>query len=77
MGILPQLWRKNGLEGGIRVINLEFSSVSELRGWLEKKNYEAESGEAYDEWLRNFFDTGNSVAVRGEEYDYWACWELI
>lgn len=59
------------------MFNMEFSSVSKLRSWLEKKNCEAESGEAYDEWLQGFFENGNTISVRGEEYTYWACWELI
>ena len=59
------------------MFNLEFSSISELRSWLEKKNYESGSPEAYDEWLQGFFESGNAISVRGEEYDYWACWELI
>lgn len=59
------------------MFNMQFSSVSELRRWLEKKNYESESGEAFSEWLADFFDKGNTVSVCDEEYDFWACWELI
>lgn len=59
------------------MLNLSFSSVSDLRDWLKKKNFESGNPEAYDEWLQGFFDVGNTITVRGEEYDYWACWELI
>lgn len=59
------------------MFNMQFSSVSELRRWLEKKNYESESGEAFSEWLTDFFENGNTVSVGDEEYDFWACWELI
>lgn len=59
------------------MLNMSFNSVSDLRSWLKKKNYESGSPEAYCEWLQDFFDKGNTVTVRGEEYDYWACWELI
>lgn len=56
---------------------LDFRSVSELRRWLDKKNYESGSPEAYDEWLQDFFENGNTISVRGEEYDYLACLELL
>lgn len=58
-------------------VDLQFSNVSELRRWLERKSDDSESPEAYDEWLQSFFDDGNSVSVCGNEYDYWACWELL
>lgn len=59
------------------MFNMNFSSVSELRKWLETKNYESESGEAFSTWLTDFFENGNTISVRDEEYDFWACWELI
>lgn len=59
------------------MFNMQFNSISQLREWLEKKNYECESGEAFSDWLNEFFDNGNTVEVHGEEYDFWACWELI
>lgn len=59
------------------MFNMIFSSVAELRRWLEKKNYESGSPEAFCAWLSNFFEEGNTVSVRGEEYDYWACFELV
>lgn len=59
------------------MINLSFNSVSQLREWLKKKNYESESGEVFSDWLNEFFDNGNTITVHGEEYDFWACWELI
>ena len=55
----------------------EFSSVAELRRWLEAKNYQAGSCEAFCAWLSDFFDDGNTISVKGEEYDYWTCWEMI
>lgn len=58
-------------------IEKQFSSVSELRHWLERQNDEAGSPEAYDEWLHSYFDDGNTITVHGEEWDYWACWELL
>ena len=58
-------------------INRTFTSVSELRTWLSRRNDEAGSPEAYDEWLRSYFDAGDTISVNGEEYDYWACWELL
>lgn len=59
------------------IINRDFSSVADLRRWLERQNDGADSPEAYDEWLQSYFDDGNTITVRGEEYDYWACWELL
>ncbi len=59
------------------MFNMNFTSVRELREWLDKKRCECEGPEEYDEWLQGFFDRGNTVTVRGEEYNYWACWELL
>lgn len=58
-------------------INMSFNRTSELRKWLERKNFNSGSPEAFDEWLQNYFDVGNSISVRGEEYDYCACRELV
>lgn len=58
-------------------IEYQFSHVSDLRYWLERKADECGDPESYDEWLRDFFDEGNTITVHGEEYDYWACWELL
>ena len=60
-----------------KMFNLTFISEARLRQWLEKKNFESGSGEAFCEWLSDFFDSGNTITVCGEEYDYWACWELV
>lgn len=59
------------------MFNLSFNTVSQLREWLEKKNYECESGESFSNWLTEYFNNGNTVTVHGEDYDFWACWELI
>lgn len=59
------------------MVNRSFSSVSALRQYLDNRRYDCGSPEAYDEWLQNFFDSGNTFSVHGEEYDYWACWELL
>ena len=58
-------------------MELQFSSVSELRRWLERKSDACGDPESYDEWLRGFFDEGHTITVHGEEYDYWGCWELL
>lgn len=58
-------------------INRQFSTISDLRCWLKRQNDACGSPEAYDEWLQNYFDEGNTITVRGEEYDYWSCWELL
>ena len=58
-------------------LDLHFSSISELRRWLERKSDSCGAPESYDAWLRDFFDEGNMITVHGEEYDYWACWELL
>lgn len=54
-----------------------FPSVSILRKWLENKNYECGSPEAFSEWLTNYFEEGNEISVHGEQYDFWSCWELV
>ena len=63
--------------GGLSMLSFTFNSVKVLRAWLNKKRRECEGPEEYDQWLRGFFDKGNTVYVRREEYDYWACYELI
>ena len=42
-------------------VNYTFTSVSSLRYWLERKADECGNPEAYDEWLRDFFDGGNTI----------------
>ena len=59
------------------LLNLSFTSVSELRRWLQKKMWDFDGPEEFHSWLSSFFDEGNTVTVHGEEYDYWACWELV
>ena len=59
------------------MFNYTFNSVSSLRDWIEQKNFESGSPEAFCEWLQNLFEDGSTVTVHGEEYDYWACWELV
>lgn len=59
------------------LMNLSFNTIGELRRWLENKNFDAESPEAFCDWLHKYFDEGNTITVHGEEYDYWACWELV
>lgn len=54
-----------------------FTSVSILRKWLENKNYECGSPEAFSEWLTNYFEEGNEISVHGEQYDFWSCLELV
>lgn len=58
-------------------VNLKFRNRRELRTWLEDKNWNAGSPEAFNDWLYNFFDEGNSISVRDEEYDYWSCQEML
>lgn len=58
------------------VINT-FMSVSSLKRWLENKNWECGTPEAFTEWLEKFFDDGNEISVHGEHYSYWDCLELI
>lgn len=59
------------------LIELTFSSISDLRRWLERKANDAGDPDAYYNWLQAFFENGNSITVHGEEYDYWSCWELF
>ena len=54
-----------------------FTSISSLRRWLENKNYECGSPEAFSEWLTNYFEEGNEISVHGEQYDFWSCLELV
>ncbi len=59
------------------LVERQFTSENDLRDWLRRRSDEAGSPEAYDEWLRNYFDDGNSISVNDREYDYWTCWELL
>ena len=54
-----------------------FTNVAALRNWLERKNYESGSPEAFSEWSERYFDEGNEISVHGEQYDYWSCLELV
>ena len=54
-----------------------FTNVSVLRRWLEQKNFECGSPEAFSEWLHNYFDEGNEISVHGEHYDFYDCLELV
>lgn len=54
-----------------------FTNVAALKRWLEARNFEAGSPEAFSEWLQNYFDDGNEISVHGEHYDYCTCAELI
>ena len=54
-----------------------FINVAALRNWLERKNYESGSPEAFSEWLERYFDEGNEISVYGEQYDFWSCLELV
>lgn len=60
-------------------INRSFISVKDLTRWLEMKNFECGNTEAYNDWLCNYFNDGNTITVGpdNEEFDYWDCWELI
>lgn len=42
-----------------------FTNVATLRNWLERKNYESGSPEAFSEWLERYFDKGNEISVHG------------
>lgn len=54
-----------------------FSSTEMLRQWLERRNLESDSGEAFNAWLQRSFEEGNEISVHDELYDYWACRELV
>lgn len=55
----------------------KFIHTSKLIEWLEQKNWECGSSEAFDEWLQHYFEEENEIEVHGEIYDYWACRELV
>lgn len=54
-----------------------FTSVSVLVKWLENKNFECGSPEAFSKWLENYFENGNEISVHGKHYSYLDCIELI
>lgn len=54
-----------------------FTNVAVLRRWLEDKNFECGSPEAFSEWLENYFESGNEISVHGEQYSYLDCLELV
>ncbi|MDO5432919.1 hypothetical protein [Eubacterium sp.] len=58
-------------------IEFDFSSIKDLKEWLERKNWNSESPEAFDNWLQNFFNNGYEISVNDKNYDYWDCWELV
>jgi hypothetical protein len=59
------------------LVNYRFSTIGELRRWLEKRMWDFDGPEGFNDWLCRFFDEGNSITVLGEVYDYWACWGLV
>jgi hypothetical protein len=54
-----------------------FTSESKLIEWLEDRNWDCGSSEAFSEWLNDFFENGNEIEVCGESYSYLDCIELI
>ena len=54
-----------------------FTNVSRLREWLQSKNFEAGSPEAFTEWLESYFENGNEISVHGEHYSFLDCLELV
>lgn len=58
-------------------IRFDFSSIRDLRGWLERKKWNSESQEAFDNWMQDFFNDGHQISVNDKKYEYWDCWELI
>ena len=58
-------------------IDFTFSSVSALKEWLKNKRFETGNPEAFDEWIFNLFENGNTISVNGYDYDYFSCLELI
>lgn len=56
-----------------------FKNLNNLRGWLQEKNFNAGSPEAFSEWLSNFLEEGNELMVDGctDPYDYLDCMELV
>lgn len=58
-------------------IDLNFNNRRDLERWLERKNFESGSPEAFNAWLQEFFDDGNIISVQDDEYDYLACLELV
>lgn len=64
-------------ESEMNKLEFNFSSIKDLQEWLERKNWNSESPEAFDKWLQGFFDNGNEISVNDKNYDYWDCWELV
>lgn len=54
-----------------------FTNVAQLIEWLEDRNWDCGSPEAFNEWLQDFFENGNEIQVHGESYDYMSCRELV
>lgn len=61
----------------IKGIEKTFSSKASLEKWLDDKNFECGSPEAFSEWLENYFNNGNTISVHGELYDYLSCMEIL
>lgn len=61
----------------MKKVEFAFSSMQDLKGWLERKNWNSESPEAFDNWLQNFFNSGHEISVNDKKYEYWDCWELV
>lgn len=58
-------------------MNKSFYNISALKDWLRNKMFDCGNPEAYDNWLYEFFEEGNTIIVHGEEYDYEYCSDLI
>lgn len=53
-----------------------FRNESALIKWLENKNFECESPEAFNKWLEDYFECGNEISIYGNHYSYLDCIEL-
>ena len=54
-----------------------FKCEESLIEWLEDRNWDCGSAEAFCEWLNDFFQNGNKIEVQGNLYTYLDCIELI
>lgn len=61
----------------MKKVKFDFSSTRDLKGWLERRKWNCESPEAFDNCLQDFFNNGHEISVNGKKYDYWDCWELV
>ena len=55
------------------LLHMEFSSKRELRNWLDMNRQQCDNEEEFLEWLEQFFEDGNTVAVNGETWDLDDC----